>query len=222
MSAPAPTPPQSDLVIAGIDPGSKSGVVILELPNRQRDLDRARWLGSFLLSGSAQTNSRTKAEASAVLFSEVLDVLTQQRVEEVAIECPIDALPSWGAATGRMKGAQGPRLNRATLFGSGAHYGLCLAAARACPSVRKITSYYVTTTTKHEGWMPMVKSGRLRHPQKRTITLQQLRDELRRLFAGPDRSGDVPLGEDELMAFGVLAYHLRKTPTPPTPRYTQQ
>lgn len=211
----APTPPASSLVIAGIDPGSKSGVVILELPNRQRDLNRARWLGSFVLSGSAQTNSRTKAEAGAVLFSEVCDVLTQYHVDEVAIECPIDALPSWGQHT-RMNGA--PRLNRATLFGSGAHYGLCLAAARACPSVRKIMSYHVTTTKKHEGWMPTVK-GR---PQKRTITLQQLRDELRLRFAGPERSDNVPLVEDELMAFGVLAYHLRKTPTPPVPKYTQK
>lgn len=223
MSTPAnvPTPPESHLRIAGIDPGAKTGVVILELPNRVRDLDRAHWLGSFSLSGSAQSGTRTKAEAAAVLFTEVLDVLSQHNVEEIAIECPIDALPSWGRNT-RMKGA--PQLNRATLFGSGAHYGLVLGACRACPTVRKITSYHVTTTTKHEGWMPMVTNGRLKHAQKRDVTMQQLRDELLRLFGGQgSRSADdVPLSEDELMAFGVLRYHVAKTPSPPAPRYDEK
>lgn len=203
---------------AGIDPGSSTGITIIELPRvGAQAVEVARWLDSFSLSALGETKTRTKAEGLATLFELVRNVLVQHDVETVVLECPIDAMPVWGRATGRTKGA-----GRGTIFGSGAHYGICLAAARAAMSVRHIHAYRVSTTKKHEGWMPLVRGGargNLVHVQRREITLQQLRDVVNKLsrssFASRDNRCGVGIGDDELMAFGVLAYHLRRTPRPP-------
>jgi hypothetical protein len=210
--------------VAGIDPGSKTGVVILELPTSVRDLSRAVWVHSASISGMAETLSRTRAEGHALLFSRVRELLADHDVRDVALECPVDALPSWGAATGR-------KSNPATLFSLGANYGLCLAAAHAA-GASKIMSYRVKPTRERPaGWMPMVREPSRRNPnvmvthvQSRDITLEQLRqlcflhwpadvyqDGVRIACAARD------IGEDELMALGVLRYHLQRTPLPPTP-----
>lgn len=201
--------------IAGIDPGSNTGLVILELPPASRDLTKARWVRSESISGLAASQTRTKAEGHAELFHRLSEWLRNECVEQVAMECPIDATPVWGRATGRTKGA-----GRSTLFGSGANYGLCLAA---CAAARcRVTSYRVQTTKKHEGWMPMARSGHLVHVQKRNITLYQLRTALRSVNGFlpikngvVDTNADITQSEDELMAFGVLRYHLTRVPTAP-------
>lgn len=200
--------------VAGIDPGSSTGVVILQLPQEARVLDRAVWVASRHLTGMGETRARTKAEGNAELFVRLRSYLETHGITEVAIECPIDALPTWGL--GSRRGGR-VHVKRETMFGSGAHYGLCLAAARACPSVKRINSYYVTTTKKHAGWMPSDR-GRT---QARELTMAQLRSVMQRIptitRAGrvASRTAIDALSEDEIMAFGVLSYHLRRTPSIP-------
>lgn len=206
--------------MAGIDPGGKTGVVVLELPIQSRDLASAAWVGSFSISGLGETKTRSKAEGVAQLYARVRDCLARHEVRELAIECPVDALPTWG----------GRKNNPSTLFSLGANYGLCLAAAHAA-GVQRIRSYRVSTTKKHAGWMPMVREPSRKNPnrmvthvQRRDVTLQQLRAKvapMRERAAAPAfgvrrRSAIAPMTEDELMAFGVLEYHLRRSPLPPT------
>lgn len=197
--------------VAGIDPGSSTGVVVVQLRPGSRSIETAGWVGSCLAHPAAETKSRTKAEGHARLFERLTAYLRGLDVEEVAIECPVDALPSWGAS-------RGVKSNPATLFSLGSSYGMCLAAASAA-GVRRIKSYRVRTTRKNEGWMPMVGG----HPQRRDATLDELRSLCSRLFPEDVYENGIrtssaarDLGEDQLMAFGVLRYHLRRTPLPPT------
>lgn len=217
--------PSAVLRIAGIDPGTKTGVVVIELPSCSRDINLAAWLGSFSISGMAETQSRSRAEGHVILFERIRDQLALLGVREAVIECPVDALPSWG-------GASGKKSNPATLFSLGANYGLCLAAARAA-GVHRVMAYRVKHTKEHAGWMPNVtetvpnRRGGLTtvtHVQKRDVTIAQLRTQIATIgtqYRGGVQVGITPdpalLGEDEVMAYGVLAYHLRRTPLPPVP-----
>jgi hypothetical protein len=213
--------------IAGIDPGSQSGVVIVELPARSRVINLAAWVGSFLVHGMSETMRRSRAEGQAALFDRVRDVLRANGVREVVIEWPIDALPVWGGAS-RVKGRTS---SPATLFSIGMSYGICVAAARSVASVQRIESYRVKPTREHAGWMPLVTRPQRSNPNKRVThvmprdeLLGRLRSELsmyKPRLRGGMLIGETPnvraLSEDELMAYGVLKYHLSRTPTPPPP-----
>lgn len=218
---PAPKPaPGPHYTVVGIDPGSTTGLVALRIAgHKSRPLDTARWQGNAALA-TAHRLHRSDAENRAALFVRVRDWLNVYAPAHVVIEEPSDATPRWNRQGGESGAAA-----TGTLFLLGAHFGLVLAAAQSCISLPRIYTYQVQGSKRKgkEGWMPRGQGGR---PMRRDLLLGALRTEARQHFYRP-LDGVLPappkdrntldatsvLSDHELMAYGVLCYHLRRQPT---------
>lgn len=186
----------------GVDPGANLGIVCVDVREQARLIGsrlEIRWAGSFRLHPS-NSQKRTHAENDAALFDRTVRQLQYWRESPplppqslvAVLEEPYTQTASW-------KGAKGEGRQTGTLFSLGKYYGLALAA---CVSeCRRVYSHPPTNDRRQQrtGWMQ--GSGRI---QKRELTLLALRGLARQCGCmDPDA-----LSEDEVMAFGVLKFHL--------------
>jgi hypothetical protein len=195
--------------VAGVDPGATTGLVALAVDStRPHDVERARWIGSTSIDAGSSTKL-TRAAVHARLFDRARNQFLQWGVVSVALEEPLDAMPKWSG--------RGER--RETMFGLGRYYGLVLAAAQACRA--SVASYPVTTDPSkgRVGWMPTHPGGANKRltmtaPREQTLdTLHQFSLALRaRPHNGLAITNPPRLPDDELMALGVLLYHLTRQP----------
>jgi hypothetical protein len=189
----------------GVDPGARTGLVCVELtPDLLGALDitrpsSARLVGAVRISASASTKL-TAAEQDATLYRRVLAQLDVWRPAIVALEEPLDATRGWQNAGRRAGRAE----NTGTTFALGRAYGLALAAA-SCSTATSIASYPFTTSRKlaRYGWM----QGRAPLPTARALTLARMR-ALAMQIGG--REASLAMTEDELMALGVLSFHVEQ------------
>lgn len=206
----------------GIDPGQDVGLCAVSVPGdgaRMHSIERGRLIGHAI---ARETSSKrlTNAAAKSSLYTGVLRLLTEWRITDVVIEEPSDVTRSWKGAAGQKVRGQ----STGTVFWQGAHYGLCLAAARQCPTVDRLWAYPPTTPKRSEkkerdtgepvrGWM----QGYATVPTPRTLTLSTMAALLNQLKQRPE-SGVLPtldelradVSEHERMALGVLNYHLHR------------
>lgn len=186
----------------GIDPGSTTALVCLDVPmGRLRpDLSRGRWVGHAVVHPSA-SKRMTEPERKASLAERVAGVLREWKPDVVVLEEPVDAMPKFGAVNSRGISGHG----RGTLFSLGAHYGLAVMGARiACPDAR-LYAYPVNNHGKGAARRPGWMQGGASRPQKRDDTMERMRS-LALSLRCPDHPRE--LSEDVLMALGVAAYHL--------------
>lgn len=217
---------------AGIDPGAYTGLVALSVRAHagkpltrviSADADSVRWIGAARVHAGAQQHYTDAENEARTYYTRVRAQLLAWRVTHVALEEPWDNVPV------RLQ-------EQGTAFTLGARYGLALAAAHSigarCMSypvtsapAKVFTSDKRSTRTRpaRVGWMPQVRGGKRNHllmTQDRTITLRQQDDASRVLRLRPDdgmlqytNMRDMPtLSEDELMALGVLSFHLTHQP----------
>jgi hypothetical protein len=190
----------------GVDPGANLGIVCVDVRKQPRLIGYAldiTWMGSFRLHPS-QSQNRTHAENDAALFDRVVSTLQRWREDSTrtqplpliaVLEEPYTQTASW-------KGAKGEGRQTGTLFSLGKYYGLALAACRN--ECHRIHSHPPTNDRRGQrtGWMQ--GSGRI---QKRELTLLALRGLAKQCGCqDPDA-----LSEDEVMAFGVLKFHLDRS-----------
>jgi hypothetical protein len=176
-----------------VDPGStNTGLVCLrtEVVPRSIGVQRdTRWLGSARLHPS-EGKELTRAESDATLARKFLAQIQEWQPPtgklNVVLEEPYDGMDKWSGNA------------RGTAFGTGRAYGLLLAAARLSPYVDRIYSYPVTNHKGVSGWM---QAGGGPIPA-RELTISRMQALAKSLHV-PDT-----LSIDELMALGVLNFHL--------------
>jgi hypothetical protein len=140
----------------------------------------------------------------------IYDLVRGDYIHFAVLEEPKDAQPHW---------AKGGPMGLGSLFASGKGYGLCLAAIGDTHALKigEAITYQVTTNKHGEGWQPRVKGGRnknLTHTPRKVLLIEELRAELmtkhQMQFLAVNE-----LSEHELMAYGVLRYHLQKIESTP-------
>ena len=209
MTSPLPGGAPRTCLVAGIDPGAHTGLVVLEIQTTpmpiEQLIDRVVWRATCQLHPITRKALRAE-QLSVLMFERLRDRLRRWGVVEVAIEEPSDARDQWRAAS------------PGTSFGVGRAFERCILAATYAGCT--VHAYRVRE------WMPKTRTGNLQHNQKRDVTLAQLdalsREIRRRPLAGEPlrvthvaRAALERLSEDELMALGVLRYHLaRQAPLP--------
>lgn len=184
----------------GIDPGASTGVVCVDLV-RADTIVGARFVAAVTCRASA-SKDLTDAEQDASLgvsIRRTLDLLhgATTPIAFVVLEEPADGMGKWST--------QGRKTGRGTAFGLGRAYGLALAAAAALDGNVGLHAYPVTTTAQGRaagrlGWM----QGRQPRPTPREDTLATMRHLARALGCATHAS----LTDDQLMALGVLQYHV--------------
>jgi hypothetical protein len=188
----------------GVDPGANLGIVCVDVHEQARLIGsrlEIRWAGSFRLHPS-NSQKRTHAENDAHLFDRVQGQLVSWRVGFDRASTPrpmVAVLEEPYTQTASWKGAKGEGRQTGTLFSLGKYYGLALAACSTLCG--RVYSHPPTNDRRGQrtGWMQ--GSGRI---QKRELTLLALRGLARQCGCmDPDA-----LSEDEVMAFGVLKFHL--------------
>lgn len=142
-------------------------------------------------------------------------------LHQVVLEEPKDAQTHWSAG-------KGGAMAVGSLFAMGKGYGLCLAALRDLALRRgsaqyESTSYQVKSNKHGEGWQPRFKmerrpkgTPRPKGSPHKDLLLAQLRRDLHHVYATVHTRNKTiaELSEHELMAFGVLRYHLQKLDQP--------
>lgn len=189
----------------GIDPGKNLGIVCVDVTESTRRIGSAlhiQWVGCARVHPGDRKDD-TVAENDARVYSRTCVALGQWQQDSgqfgrestprpliAVLEEPYTHMGAWGGGRSQSRG---------TAFGLGKYYGLALAACtHLC---ERVYSHPPTNDRKQQrtGWMQ--GSGRI---QKRELTILALRG-----LAGqygcqcPDE-----LSEDEVMAFGVLKFHL--------------
>jgi hypothetical protein len=186
----------------GVDPGANTGLVCVDVEKVERRIGSAgnvRWVHSARIH-PGQRQDDTHAENDARVFSRMAVEL--ERLVGVAgalgVKC-IAVLEEPYTQTGSWKGAATEGRQTGTLFSLGKYYGLALAACTI--HCGRVYSHPPTNDRRGQrtGWMQ--GSGRI---QKRELTLLALRG-LAKQCGCTDPMG---LSEDEVMAFGVLKFHL--------------
>lgn len=195
----------------GIDPGAVTGIVCITLPAQSRDLSRAAWVGSVSVIRRAARVDESHAESQARFFRDVYESVLDFDPELAIIEEPSDAMVGgWNKSKGGKAGP--PTQGRQVAFGLGAAYMTALSAIACLERCERIESYLVSGSKKRSGWMPKVRSGNLTHTISHVQLAQFLCGEIIELsrdrsFAEKDRHEKF-VRDDELMAFGILRYHI--------------
>jgi hypothetical protein len=188
----------------GIDPGQNLGLVCLDVEQPARRIGTAltiKWVSSARIH-PGQRKDDTPAENDGRVFSRLAVELERLRTQAymvtkydepaliAVLEEPYTHMGAWGAGRAQSRG---------TGFGLGKYYGLALAACTI--HCDRVYSHPPTNDRKQQrtGWMQ--GSGRI---QKRELTLLALRGLAKQ--CGAVLVDDI--SEDELMAFGVLHFHL--------------
>lgn len=182
--------PREWVTFVGIDPGAKTGLVAISLPDGSFRLDDALLVGFTTIDAKKDGQPWERAGRRALLMGKIRAQLAKWNARAIVIEEPWDALPSWrprlggqggGAsaggrgpapsllaiATGQMgtgKGAGGGGVgaSRGTIFGLGAHFGYACAAAVDLPWETRVYTYPVTTQKPKRG-----RDGQLGWMQRR-------------------------------------------------------
>lgn len=203
----------------GIDPGSNS-------------VGLCYWCtGSairFARVNKSASTKRSDVERDIDFINRIADAMRALNIpgyiHAVVLEEPKDAQTHWSAGKG------GP-MAVGSLFAMGKGYGLCLAAIAQLTkmngyTVQQFVAYQVKSNKHGEGWQPRFKverrpkgSPRVKGSPHKDKLLEQLRTELAWQWSKmPTPLGEprtpmghaISLSEHELMAFGVLSYHLAK------------
>lgn len=207
----------------GIDPGQDIGLCAVAVAGdgtHAHDVERGRLIG-HAVARAPRRKGHSNAAAKCEMFARVHRLLTDWGITDVVVEEPSEVpTRAWVAASGQRVRGQ----SIGTVFWQGAHYGLCLAAARATASVVNVWSYPPNTPKRRAkverdtgelvlGWM----QGHAAVATPRTTTLTAMRALLVQLKQRPEH-GVLPtldelradVSEHERMALGVLAYHLNR------------
>lgn len=201
---------------AGIDPGTDVGLVGVAVPARgawAHHTEHARLIGYARVTASS-SKSYTRAGRRGSMLLRVRERLIEWRVTDIVLEEPSTHTNSWAKSDGGRTVATG------TLFGLGAHFGLCLGAAITMPWETRVWSYPPTTSKKARaatetdyerlGWM----QARAPKPTQKAKTLKDMRHIFDGIFDRPAdgvfRAMDREPSEHELMALGVLNFHLMR------------
>jgi hypothetical protein len=191
--------------MAGVDPGSNTGIVVLDVPASLR-IEDARWITSDVLRPSASQKLATDAARDGELGGRILAFLRTANVLQVAAEEPLDATEGWtdnsGVTSRRAKGSS---------FRLGAYYALVTAAAWQLEI--PMTSYPVIGYRKRQGWMAGTVGG-TRNGFLPKGTSETIHARMRALAFNLGARGDV--SEHECMALGVLAWHLQQMTAGPS------
>lgn len=176
-------------VVVGIDPGSNTGMVGVVV---DKHLTIMQLLGAVSLAPT-ESKKLTHPERDLHLAQSISARLTEWRPLHVALEEPADARIVWRGRTHQ---------RRDTAFRLGLYYGMALAAipmavAAGVPPLF-VQSYPVGLYRGQQGWM-MGKN--------RDLLLNVSDAMMRRIPIGPTKETRT---EHELMAFGVLLYHLEQ------------
>lgn len=176
--------------MAGIDPGSVTGVVIVDVP------DDLAWAGAQWVDGDGFTPTRSLSSEPARdchLSHQLTDYLRAHRATSAALECPAEAKIAY----------RGQRRQRTeTAFRSGCYYTLAmLAADRAGCWVFAYPA--VTSKRRGPGWMAN---------SPRRVVVPRLLALLRAVGAPAEvmaLDSENELRQHHLGdALGVLAYHV--------------
>ena len=170
--------------IVGIDPGSSTGMVCMDI-DPSLDIDKSRWVGSARLhAGTSIKINRSMRDR--VLYERVRLTLAGWHPEFVVLEEPFDARIGWRGKA---------RQQTDTAFRLGAFYGVALGAVQAAeiPCV----SYPIHDVRGERGWM-----GRTPHDHVLVLVAGLLR-----LIAGPLPAD---LSDDECMACGLIIAHVQR------------
>jgi hypothetical protein len=184
----------------GIDPGKNLGVVCVDVFNVERRIGSVpsiRWVGTTRIHPGSRSED-TPAENEGRLFSRLCMQFDEWQkyipggTEDLraVLEEPYTHGAQWHGERAQAHG---------TSFGLGKYYGLALAACTF--KCVRVYSHPPTNDAKRQrtGWMQ--GSGRI---QKRELTLLALRGLIRQCGCQDPNA----LSEDEVMAFGVLKFHL--------------
>jgi len=189
----------------GIDPGSNTGVVAVELPDTGQ-LARGRWIDSAVLHPTDIPGVVGPAR-DAAFCDRIADWLRTIKPNLVVLEEPVDARSYWGGARKKFDQA-----GTGSSFRSGVYYGVAVAATLWMPRPLELASYPVGNFEKRLGWMG---GGTNRRDKAigRSATLARHLGAPAEVFAlKPDGS----YRHDHLfMALGVLAFHLSQLPLRP-------
>lgn len=177
--------------IVGGDPGGTAGLVCVDVPVTL-DISRATWVGSISL-GTSNLDRLTPAERDGVFFRKMVAAFALWGPRHCALEEPLDGASFWKGKADKRGHEQ-----RGTQFRIGAAYALMVAAAEMQGTVEHIASYPVQKYGARQGWMPKVKG---RGSRARAL-------EMSTLAARAIKAPVSELSEHELMALGVVAYHV--------------
>lgn len=202
-----------------MDPGANLGIVCIDVPPQsdgglrngtlRPDLQRARWVASQVIRAS-DLQGNTVAENQLTMFNKVtgfvqamFNLNNPQGFQMIGVlEEPYDYRASWKAKRGGGAGDATQEGRQAgSSFGVGRSYGLALAAVGIGGRCARVHSYPVTNDRRQQrmGWMQ--GHGRI---QSRALVLVAMRGLAKQAGC---RNADT-LSEDELMAFGVVRYHI--------------
>lgn len=193
-------------LFVGVDPGEKLGYCALLVPLTSRDpIGAALWIESGTIAGTAPRKGETRDDAYARHFEAIVQCWYAliRRVPDArlsfAIERPSDGQSHWKNAAGGVE-------SRATKFTLGMRYGFVVASAKIAHA-SAIYSYPVTTGKGARGWYPTTRTGNLVHAMSGQIVERVLRSRIADTEgAGVEHSQKI--SRDEVMSFGVLAYHI--------------
>ena len=189
-------------LVVGIDPAAHTGIVLVHVPP-DLAVERCRLLASDRLTFSVSKflspagRDITLLQRVNAWLSDHLGVAAMTDEWHVAIEEPIGWTPAWnkGDKTQRMTGGA---------FRLGVAYGLVLGGVMAMAPSR-VAAYPPTNFHGRKGWMGGGKRDRILNS-----CAQLWRDAAQRTTLPPEQAdwrSDAP-SEDELMALGVVWYHL--------------
>lgn len=187
----------------GVDPGANTGLVcvdVVKLPRLIGNQLGISWVGNARIH-PGQRAEDTHAENDGRVYSSTCVQLGSWQGSTGGVSLPplIAVLEEPYTQTGSWKGAATEGRQTGTLFSLGKYYGLALAACtHMCD---RVFSHPPTNDRRGQrtGWMQ--GSGRI---QKRELTLLALRGLATQCLC-PNAAA---LSEDEVMAFGVLKFHL--------------
>lgn len=208
--------PGEERVAVGIDPASRTGIVAVAVPvGFERSPERWHWRGNRVAEKPKLTKSRGRLaalmgfrDAAAAALDEVRMApwgasVTKLAPWAVVLEEPVDVLPPG-------------RDGRGTAFALGEIFCAALLAARGAYYVERpfFAAYPVHNGRRQggrPGWMPTERSGgggNFTHTIPRAHLLRALHAEAVGIGAPKDVS------EDELMAYGVLRFHMTQSADP--------
>jgi hypothetical protein len=168
--------------LLGCDPGSHTGLVLVELPAGTWDLLGARVLyrGTLAASDGEGRDRRT--------LERMRERLRLLRPHVAVLEDPSDAATYWGQSR------RGKPVQRGSAYRLGVYKGLLYAAL--LEATEAIVEYRVQGTAADPGWM--------RDHGTRAVALARMQALARQLGLADQ------LTEHEAMALGVIAHHCRK------------
>lgn len=203
---------QTPVRAVGIDPAARTGMILVNIPagawrhGEPIDPSRLELLDNETVSSVAKTTvmgaTMTNAERDATMFPRLLNILRSWQPDMVVIEEPAD---------------QGFGSGRGVMFAIGKMYGIALAAVEACKTNINVdmVSYLVAgwnakrNREARPGWMPKTKNKRgLWHTMEHDDVEAIFREAAARMT--DRRRVKNRLSEHEIMAFGVLCFHLSR------------